>query len=245
MRHTRGVAGGTNEDLTSWIAALYADSALLTMGHNQQAGDLNLGLGWLYYGLGRLVHPGRAVVIGSYRGFVPLVIAKALHDNATRGVVTFIDPSMVDDFWTDPDRVREWVQGFGLTNIEHHLMTTQEFATSAAYEALDEIGLLFVDGYHTAEQARFDYETFAPLLAPHGFALFHDSMVSRVSDIYGPDNVYTTSVGGFTNELKKDPELQVFDVPYGTGLTIVRKVGPGLTPVLDGIEVRPGYGPNR
>ena len=51
------------------------------MGHNQRAEDLNLGLGWLYYGLARLIHPKSAVVIGSYRGFVPLLLGRALRDN--------------------------------------------------------------------------------------------------------------------------------------------------------------------
>ena len=63
-------------ELSAWIARVYANPELRRMGHNQRLEDLNLGLGWLYYGFARLVRPARAVVIGSWRGFVPLVIAK-------------------------------------------------------------------------------------------------------------------------------------------------------------------------
>ena len=114
-----------HEDPTAWIARLFESPGLLSMGHNQRADDLNLGLGWLYYALGRTVRPRRAVVIGSYRGFVPLVLAKALRDNREPGEVTFIDPSLVDDFWKDPETTRAYFRGFDLENIRHFGMTTQ------------------------------------------------------------------------------------------------------------------------
>ena len=69
------------------------------MGHSQSPEDRNLGLGWLYYALGRTLRPKVAVVIGSWRGFVPLVIGKALQDNQIPGELIFIDPSLADDFW--------------------------------------------------------------------------------------------------------------------------------------------------
>ena len=69
-------------DLNHWIAGLFEHPDLLRMGHAQRRDDLNLGLGWLYYALGRMLRPARAVVIGSYRGFAPLVLARALSDNS-------------------------------------------------------------------------------------------------------------------------------------------------------------------
>ena len=110
-----------------WIARLLEHPDLLRMGHSQSAADENLGLGWLYYAFGRILRSRRAVVIGSWRGFAPLVIGKALQDNLEPGEVIFIDPSFVDDFWTDVERVREYFQSFGVKNIRHFRMTTQEF----------------------------------------------------------------------------------------------------------------------
>jgi hypothetical protein len=63
------------------------------MGHLQRVEDANLGLGWIYYGLARVIRPKTAVVIGLYRGFVPLVLGKALADNLDGSRVTFLDPS--------------------------------------------------------------------------------------------------------------------------------------------------------
>ncbi len=97
------------------------------MGHSQRAEDLNLGLGWLYYAMGRIVRPANVVVIGSYRGFVPLMFARALQDNLEHGVVTFIDPSMADPFWTKPEEVKEYFTGCGVTNVKHFQLTTQQF----------------------------------------------------------------------------------------------------------------------
>jgi predicted O-methyltransferase YrrM len=233
----------TPPDLTAWIARLYRHPELLRMGHNQSAEDLNLGLGWIYYGVARLVRPARAVVIGSHRGFVPMVIARACQDNGA-GSVTFIDPSRVDDFWCDPARTRAWFREFGLDNIDHHLATTQEFVQQPAFALLADVGLLFVDGYHTAEQARIDHEAFAARLAPSALVLFHDSMVERISHIYGESAAYTMDVGRYLDELRADPALQLFDLPFGTGLTLLRRRDAATNvPFLAGVQHRVGRGP--
>jgi predicted O-methyltransferase YrrM len=210
--------------LETWIAQLLADPQHLRMGHGQRARDLNLGLGWLYYAFGRTIRPSTAVVIGSYRGFVPLVLARALADNGDNGQVHFIDPSLVDDFWKDPAAVREYFGSFGVTNITHHLATTQEFVRSDAYRELDPPGLVMVDGYHTAEQTRFDFNAFADKIAPQGVILLHDSVWRRVSPMYGPGREYMRDVVDFVDELKTQPDSwQVFDHPFGEGVSLVRR----------------------
>jgi predicted O-methyltransferase YrrM len=228
-------------DLTDWIARLYERPELLRMGHNQRAADLNLGLGWIYYALARVIRPRRAVVIGSYRGFVPLLLGRGFHDNLEPGEVTLVDPSMVDDFWKDEDSVRDHFRFFGLENVRHFKMTTQEFVQTEDYRRLTEIGLLFIDGYHSEEQARFDYESFEGRLGVYGLTLFHDSMITRNSEIYGSDKAYQIRVKYLIDELAHDPGLQVFDLPFGTGLTLVRKLtSASPEPLLEGLQARPG-----
>lgn len=215
---------GSQVEITRWIATLFEHPSLLRMGHGQRADDLNLGLGWLYYALGRIVRPRHAVVIGSYRGFVPLVMGKALQDNLEPGLLTFIDPSLADDFWTDPTRVAGYFQGFGLQNIRHYRMTTQQFVESDPYRALEEIGLVFVDGYHSEAQARFDFEAFERLLAPRGIFMFHDSLIVRPDKVYGTEHAYDMSVKAFLDEIRKRNDLQLFDLPFGaSGLTLLQK----------------------
>jgi predicted O-methyltransferase YrrM len=210
--------------LNEWIKELFENADLLRMGHCQRLEDLNLGLGWIYYGLARVLRPSKVVVIGSFRGFVPLMFGKALTDNSEGGEVCFIDPSLVDDFWTSPGAVDKYFADAGVTNIRHVPMTTQEFVESDDYRALGQVGIVFIDGYHSEEQARFDYEAFQNKLSPEGITLFHDSIRIRTSRMYGPDRLYEHRVKRFIDKLRENPRLQIFDLPFGGGVTLVRKV---------------------
>jgi len=73
------------------------------------------GLAGFIMRLGRISRPQRVVVIGSFRGFVPLVLARAMRDNLEPGEVIFIDPSLADDFWKDPETVRSYFTGSAST----------------------------------------------------------------------------------------------------------------------------------
>ncbi len=210
--------------MREWIEKLFEHEDMLRMGHQQRAADSNLGLGWLYYALARVIRPSRAVVIGSFRGFVPLILGKALADNSERGELWFIDPSLVDNFWIDPQAVQRHFNEFGVKNIRHFLMTTQQFVASESYRSLGEVGLVFIDGYHSEEQVRFDYAAFENQLSPEGIVILHDSAVVRTSRMYGDDRAYEHRVKCFVDELKKDTRLQVFDLPFGRGATMVRKL---------------------
>lgn len=213
------------DDLTAWIRELFTDPAQSRMGQAQRVEDLNLGLGWIYYGLVRVARPKRVVVIGSYRGFAPLVFARALADNMEGGRVVFIDPSLVDDFWRDPVSVKAHFAGYGLDNVDHYCMTTQEFVESAAYGELGDVGILLVDGYHSESQARFDHEAFAGRLGTDGYALFHDSVREFLSPIYGPDNHYLHDVYRYMDTLRSDPAYEVLTLPFDQGLCMVRAIG--------------------
>jgi len=202
------------------------------MGHAQRRDDLNLGLGWLYYAFGRVIRPKTAVVIGSWRGFVPATIAKALADNSERGEVIFVDPSLVDDFWSDPANVERHFAGLGVPDIRHFCMTTQEFVASTAYRELGEVGILMIDGHHTAEQARFDYLSFLPKLGAEAIVLFHDSVRRFRSPIYGKDRLYEHTVCVLMDRLRLTPGLEIMSLPFDGGLTIVR----GRPEALDAIE---------
>lgn len=210
--------------MNDWITCLFEHKELLEMGHLQRADDLNLGLGWLYYSMVRVVRPSKVVVIGSYRGFTPLVFGKALADNVEGGTVCFIDPSFVDSFWRNPQEVQQYFAGLGVTNIQHFLMTTQQFVESEGYRSLGEVGVVFIDGYHSEEQARFDYEAFEDLVPSDGMILFHDSVRICNTEIYGPDQVYEHRVKCFIDKLKERLDLQVLDLSFGGGVTLVRKV---------------------
>lgn len=207
---------------SEWIRAFFQDPAMLAMGHVQRMQDENLGLGWLYYALARIIRPKRVVIIGSQRGFTPLIIGKGLHDNEEQGEVLFIDPSMVDNFWKDEPSVNKYFAERGVTNIRHFLMTTQEFVHSETYHSLNDIGIVFVDGYHSYEQVRCDLDAFVSRLSPDGVFLFHDSGRDRISHIYGPEKQYMRGVKRLMDELRVDSAFEVFSLPFGEGVTLVR-----------------------
>jgi hypothetical protein len=217
-----------------WIERLLASPEMAGMGHGQSAADANLGLGWLYYALARSLRPRVAVVVGSYRGFVPIVIARAMLDNAPvdgaasegePGNVHLIDPSMVDDFWKDPAKVSAHFESFGVPNIVHHRATTQEFIGTPAFASIADVGMLYIDGYHTAEQARFDHRAFEGRLSPDAVVLFHDSVRERVTRIYGEASAYRHTVCRYMDELRRDQRVEVFSLPQADGVTLVKKAG--------------------
>lgn len=206
-----------------WLKRITANADLMGMGHCQTAKDDNLGFGWVYYGLARAYRPRHVVCIGSYRGFVPMMFAKALADNAQGGQVTFIDPSFVDDFWARPDEVKAWFAAHGLENITHHKTTTQDFVGSEAFAELPAVDILFVDGFHTEQQAEFDHRSFDDKLTPNGLVLFHDSVSEISSELYGQEGSYQYSVHKYLQRLKENPKYQVIDFPFSDGLTLVRQ----------------------
>ena len=137
--------------------------------------------------------------------------------------MTFIDPSLVDDTWADPQSVNERFYQFGVTNVTHHRMTTQQFVETETYRDLDEVGIVMIDGMHTEEQAKFDFEAFVDKVPSHGVLLLHDSISLRTTHIYGEENAYDYTVRFFVDQLKRDAAFQVMDFPFQHGLTIVRR----------------------
>ena len=128
-------------------------------------------------------------------------------------------------FGKDPEVVRNHFLSHGLHNVEHFQLTTEQFANSDRFDNLDNVGMLFVDGFHDVEHAKFDFETFEPLLGPTAVTIFHDSVREFVSGIYGDGKSYMQDVYLYMDELKANPDYQVFDFPFDSGMTLVRKTG--------------------
>lgn len=210
----------TETGLQNLIGAMQERADLWGMGHGQNQEKADIGLGWLYYGLARSLRPALAIVIGSWRGFVPMLIGQALQDAGHDGRLIFIDPSLVDNQWKQG--VDAYFRGFGIHCITHYQQESVEFL-AANVLAKGSVDLLFIDGYHTYEQCRFEYEGFSPLLSPTALTLFHDSTSRVRSRIYGQDNAYEHTVWKYIDELKADPAFEVVDIDVDQGVAIVRR----------------------
>lgn len=218
------------KELGRWARSILESDELCQMGHHQRREDANLGLGWLYYSLARIQRCATAVVVGSFRGFVPVIIARGLADNLECGKVVFVDPSFWDDHWMDAVHVKRYFRSLGVENVEHQLATTQQFIKTPEFQGLSEVGLLFLDGLHTSDQVRYEFSAFEKKMAPDGIVLLQNTMTLSPNTYGGLSDYYISDVTFFIDELKDRPDLQVFEFPragdpkvLSTGLALIRR----------------------
>ena len=193
------------------------------MGQFEQSRDTavdqaDLGFGFIYYALARVLKPEQVVVVGSYRGFSVVCTALGLVHNR-KGRLHFIDAAVVDDFWTDPARVNRHFRSFGVdSRVTLHQMTTRQWLGKErrARRGRSFIDLLLLDGDHTFSGAAFDYRTLGPLVKEGGYICMHDSFV-------GGFGKTEWEVADFLSTLDVDLfEAVTFEVAQG--LTLIKKL---------------------
>ena len=125
-------------------------------GHHEDAKTLNLGFGYLYYGLSSLWLE-HTLVIGSGYGFSVVCLALGMKNNG-KGNLSFIDPSYSllkngpfktiggVGFWDDSDKVRSHFQRFEVDHIvRHYKMRSDEFFPQSESMQLPPVDLAFID----------------------------------------------------------------------------------------------------
>jgi hypothetical protein len=185
-----------------------------------------LGYGWIHYSLIRLLKPKNVLCIGSRYGFIPAVCAMACKDNNI-GMVDFVDAGFdIDDY----DGPGEHWGGVGLWKRCNPKKYFGKFKLSDFIKLWviksDEYwrknnklryGYVHVDGDHSYEGVKRDFEMFWPLVEKGGFLAIHD--------IGSPDrdgNVYGTRI--FWSELKKSQKYQLIEIQEDPGVGIVQKI---------------------
>ncbi len=185
----------------------------------------NLGYGWIHYGLIRTLRARRVLCVGSRYGFIPAVCAMACRDNRV-GSVDFVDAGFDMDDFVGPGQhwggvgfwkkcnPRRYFGKFGLDKfIELFVTKSGDFEASHKKRKYDYI---YLDGDHSYEGVKNDFEMFWPKLNKGGFMAIHD--------IGSPDkdgNVYGTRK--YWKEISKEYKvaLQFIEDP---GLGIVQKI---------------------
>ncbi|HVO87902.1 MAG TPA: class I SAM-dependent methyltransferase [Casimicrobiaceae bacterium] len=199
------------------------------LGHHEDGETLNLGFGFLYYGLVRSLRPQHVLVVGSGFGFSVVCLALGLRDNH-KGRLTFVDPSFSllrngplhtvggQAHWDDPRKVRSHFARFGIDDlVVHHKLTSE--ALFARYEELElpPIDLAFIDGNHSYEHVSRDFIEVLARSRKNTYILLHDT------NIYLRELVRHAGVKRWLKRLAmlKD-EFETVDFPFSSGVALVR-----------------------
>jgi len=196
------------------------------LGHHEAAGDLNLGFGFMYYGLARTLRPRHVVVIGSGFGFSVVCLALGLKDNG-RGQLDFVDPSysVLSDGvfktvggtaqWSDPEKVRRHFARFGVEDwVTHHRMRSDEFFAARGESTID---LAFIDGSHAYEDVRHDFLAVLRRARKNSYLLLHDT------NIYIRELLRHAGVKRWLKRVERRKDLfELVDFPFSSGVALVR-----------------------
>lgn len=175
---------------------------------------------------------GPLLEVGSYCGRSTLFLAAAGRPTGTAVVTVdhhrgseehqpgweYHDPDLVDEHTSELDTLpclRRTLYDAGVEDL-----VTVIVGRSAAVAALwaTPLGLVFIDGGHTDEAARTDYEGWAPHVAPDGLLVIHDVFPDPADGGRAPHRIYrrALSSGAFT------------EVSATGSLRVLRRVGAGI-----------------
>jgi predicted O-methyltransferase YrrM len=212
-----------------WVLRLVRGARYGLADLNLQQVDFKSGLGdsaWLLFSLARTLKPVVCVEIGSARGRSTCFLAKALKENQ-QGIVYAIDPHTATE-WNDTDSVDTYT--VLLNNLKKmHLAEYVNVIRGTSREAAQKwklgIDLLFIDGDHTYEGAKHDWDAFSPFVREFGLVVFHDTLWDLQPDHpnYRPD----MGVPRFVEELRRQG-FPVITLKENFGVSIVQPVKQGI-----------------
>ena len=194
--------------------------------------DFKSGLGdsaWLLYGLARSIKPKVCVEIGSARGRSACAVGLALRRNGG-GRLYAIDPHSVTN-WNDTNSVdsfaiiSENLRKAGVTEFVEIIRQTSGEAAKGWDKKVD---LIFIDGDHSYEGVKADWELFLPHLNEFGVVVFHDTLW----DLRPDPEIARTDMGvpRFVDELRA-AGYPVITIDQNFGVSLVQ-------PRLGGVKLR-------
>ena len=235
-------AGNFNASTETLVSPFSLDPEMLRrildhakpLGHAERAANLNLGFGFVYYGLVRALRPSHVVVLGSGYGFSVVCLALGLKDNRA-GSLSFVDPSYSVlhngpaktiggvDFWRDPEEVRSHFAQFGVEDVvTHYKQTSEEFFGRYEEIGLPEIDVAFIDANHSYAHVQHDVVASLRHSRKNTYFLLHDT------------NIYVRELlrhAGVKRWLRKKAArhkgaFEYVDFPFASGVAVLRVLEP-------------------
>ncbi|HVU02371.1 MAG TPA: class I SAM-dependent methyltransferase [Polyangiaceae bacterium] len=176
------------------------------------------------YDLVEAVRPEVLVELGTQSGVSYFCFCQSVRDH---GLST---KTYAVDTWRGDAHTQAYDEQIWTAVREHHERNYADFSTllrmlfeeAATRFPAESIDLLHIDGYHTYDAVRSDFELFYPKVKPGGIVLFHD-IAARLLDF---------GAWRFWSELETSHET--FWFKHGFGLGVLRKPGPRReAPLLD------------
>jgi hypothetical protein len=123
----------------------------------------------------------RVVEIGVYEGSSSVVLVEAMAPGATLHLVDPYVETALRAGWRGVEHATRRTVGraaarHGGPHLRWHVCTSEEAAHSWPGDRID---LVFIDGDHTAEAARLDWEVWSPHVPTGGHVVFHDARMGK------------------------------------------------------------------
>jgi hypothetical protein len=213
------------------------------------ATDLHLGDGLIVYSIIQHMRAKNCVCIGSGGGFIPRIMTQARYDLHQQGIFE----GNSDYNWGDigATYVIDACNGIGGPNdLENEdsfyrksfhprfIKSTSEKAYYDFFTRQDiKIDVLFIDGDHSYEGGKLDFELYSKILSPKGIILIHDTDSEYeesliVSEDAKKDHHRFDGPSRLVKELQLNPEWNLVnlfnfrilnDKPSSSGITIVNR----------------------
>lgn len=180
----------------------------------------------LLYGLVRSMKPDVCVEIGSALGKSASYIGMALKENG-RGMLYAIDPHEPTN-WNDVaaiDSLKEFTRNVAAAGLREHVSVIRSYSDAAARDWKHPIDLIFIDGDHSYEGVKRDWDLFLPHMKPSGVAIFHDTMWDLPP--YAGEVRSDMGVPRFVDELRQQG-YQVLTINRDYGVSLVQPVVGGF-----------------
>ena len=182
---------------------------------------------YLLYGLVKSAKPRVVLEIGSARGRSTCAMGIALKENGG-GTVYAVDPHD-RNAWSDEASADTFevlsrnIRKFGL---EQYVQILKNTSVEAARNWDLPIDILFIDGDHTYEGVKRDWELFSRFVQPFGSVVFHDTLWELKPDpkYFRPD----IGVPRFVDELRNEG-YPVITLARDFGVSLVQPVRHGVS----------------